>query len=253
MQLNWFAMDANPTFQKTHEMWTASAQAWIDSQGDKGDWMRRWVLDKAMTDALPPLSKARRVLDVGCGEGRFCRQLRALGYETVGVDIVEEFIAVARKADPGGRYEVGGVENLPFEPGRFDFAISYLTLLDFIDLDAAMDEMVRVIRPGGWLLACTINPFMSTFDGAWHYDEEGNKIHARVDRYMEERAQVVAWKGIEIVNYHRPLRQYLQAGLKRDLTLEWFDEPEPLPDAPNREDYMRAPYGVLMKWRKPSV
>lgn len=243
-------MQPTDSFNKSKDMWTASAQAWIDSQGERGDWMRQWVLDKAMTDALPPLSEAKSVLDVGCGEGRFCRQLRELGYQTVGVDIVEAFIDAARSSDPDGEYQIGAVEALPFERGQFDLVISYLTLLDFNDLDAAMDEMIRVLRPGGWLLACTLNPFMTSIEYPWARDADGNKTHAMVDNYLEERLQVVGWKGIEIVNYHRPLRQYLQAGMTRGLTLEWFDEPDPLPDAPNREDYLRAPWGVLMKWRK---
>ncbi|MBX3119858.1 MAG: class I SAM-dependent methyltransferase [Fimbriimonadaceae bacterium] len=231
-------------------MWESSAQAWIDSQGEAGDWIRRWVLDKAMKDALPPVDQARSVLDVGCGEGRFCRQLQALGYEATGIDPIESFIQSARTQDPAGRYLVESVESLSFPAESFDLVISYLTLLDFTDLDQAMDEMVRVLRPGGWLLSCTLNPFMTSIEYPWKRDENGDKLYAMVDRYSEERLQVVGWKGIEIINYHRPLRQYMQAFLSRGMILECFDEPDPLPEAPDRDDYLRAPWSILMKWRK---
>lgn len=65
--------------------WDTSAAAWIDIQGEAGDFGRVHVLDApmlALVDALAPAT----VLDVGCGEGRFCRMLEARGLATTGVD-----------------------------------------------------------------------------------------------------------------------------------------------------------------------
>ena len=55
--------------------WEISADAWISHIGERGDWAREYVIDPALArhfDALSP----RRVLDMGCGEGRVCRYLR---------------------------------------------------------------------------------------------------------------------------------------------------------------------------------
>jgi SAM-dependent methyltransferase len=74
---------------------------------------------------LPGLLEAhasgRRALDFGCGAGRSTRFLRGLGYETVGVDIAPEMLALARQRDPGGRYlqvgdgELGSLAGLGFD------------------------------------------------------------------------------------------------------------------------------------------
>jgi len=52
--------------------WETSAQAWIDSTGERGDW-------DASTCSIPWWMIASNALDVGCGEGRFCRRLKAFG------------------------------------------------------------------------------------------------------------------------------------------------------------------------------
>jgi hypothetical protein len=52
--------------------WNESADAWIASLSEAGDWGRAFVLDKAVTDRVAGRG-FRRMLDVGCGEGRLCR------------------------------------------------------------------------------------------------------------------------------------------------------------------------------------
>jgi 2-polyprenyl-3-methyl-5-hydroxy-6-metoxy-1,4-benzoquinol methylase len=58
--------------------WNESAGAWIADMGDHGDFGRRFVLDPVMLSRATAASAAR-ALDVGCGEGRFCRALAAAG------------------------------------------------------------------------------------------------------------------------------------------------------------------------------
>ena len=72
----------------------------------------------------------RNALDVGCGEGRFCRMLNARGVEAVGVDPTSALIAVARTRDTCGSYVEGIAERLPFRERAFDLVVSYLSLID---------------------------------------------------------------------------------------------------------------------------
>ena len=57
-----------------HNCWQASADAWIAVMGEFGDFGRRYVLDPVMLPRALSWS-LKKSLDVGCGEGRFCRML----------------------------------------------------------------------------------------------------------------------------------------------------------------------------------
>jgi hypothetical protein len=58
--------------------WNESADAWIADMGDRGDFSREFVLDGPMLTRIEGRGFVN-ALDVGCGEGRFCRMLRDRG------------------------------------------------------------------------------------------------------------------------------------------------------------------------------
>lgn len=233
--------------------WAESAEAWIASQGDKGDFARRFVLDRPML-ALVRQGRHADALDVGCGEGRFCRLLNAEGVRAVGVDPTEGLIDHARRLDPEGDYRVGRAEALDFPDASFDLVVSYLSLIDIPDYRAAIAEMARVLRPGGTLLIANLNGFNTAGqDKGWVTDLFG-RTRFTFDRYLEERAEWIAWRGIRIQNWHRPLNAYMQALLGTGLTLTHFDEPAPHGGDPARvARYVRAPWCLIMAWRKPDA
>ena len=75
--------------------WQASADAWIADMGEYGDFGRRYVLDPIML-ARALKRSPKKALDVGCGEGRFCRMLKRHGVDVTGVDPTPGLIAAAR-------------------------------------------------------------------------------------------------------------------------------------------------------------
>jgi len=228
--------------------WEESAAAWIADMGEGGDFTR-----SAVTDA-PVLARIdgrghRTALDVGCGEGRFCRMLRARGIAAVGIDPTEALLAEARRRDPDGDYRLGRAEALPFVDGSFDLVVSYLTLIDIDDITAAIAEMARVLRPGGDLLIVNLNGFATA--GSWDRSDPA-RLRFVMDRYLDERAEWVSWRGIRIRNWHRPLSSYMALLIAQGLTLTYFDEPAPNSGDPERQErYRRMPYCHVMEWRKP--
>lgn len=105
------------------------------------------------------LEATSRVLDVGCGGGNTaCLIAQQVGASVYGIDLSEVMIEKAkqraRRLGVGDRVEfrVGDVFSLPFEDHTFDAAIveSVLTPLPG-DKGAALGEMARVVRPGGWI------------------------------------------------------------------------------------------------------
>src|SRR5688572_3672726 len=138
--------------------WQSSADAWVADMGTAGDFGRRYVLDPVMLPRALAHAPAN-ALDVGCGEGRFCRMLTSRGVDVVGVDPTPSLIAAARARDGGATYVRGRAERLPFPDASFDLVVSYLTLIDIPDVETAIPEMARVLRPGGTLLIANLNSF----------------------------------------------------------------------------------------------
>ncbi|MEO1020257.1 MAG: class I SAM-dependent methyltransferase [Pseudomonadota bacterium] len=232
--------------------WDDSAQAWIASMGDQGDFSRQHILDPAMLERIGGRWFAQ-ALDIGCGEGRFCRLLKSRNIAAIGIDPTRALIEEARRRDPEGDYRLASAEKLPFADDQFDLAVSYLTLIDIPDFRAAIREMTRVLKPGGTLLIANINAFISSAaDQGWVTDGDGRRLHYPVDRYLDEFPTWVEWGGIKIENWHRPFSAYMTALLENGLELTFFDEPRPRSGDPERQAYnVRAPWFHVMEWRRP--
>lgn len=231
--------------------WTESARAWIADMGDTGDFGRACVLDRPMLERVAAGSFVD-ALDVGCGEGRFCRMLQAKGIRTTGIDPTKALIGQARRRDSEGDYRIGQAETLDFPDRSFDLVVSYLSLIDIPDIARAIAEMARVLRPGGALLIANLTSFNTAAQaGGWTRDGKGNPIFP-IDHYLDERADWVAWRGIRIRNWHRPLGAYIALLLDQGLTLSHFAEPTPYAGDPATiARYRRVPWFLIMEWRKP--
>ena len=233
--------------------WEASAEAWIADQGEHGDFGRRYVLDPVMLSRALA-QRPRSALDVGCGEGRFCRKLSEGDVETTGLDPTHNLIAAARSKHAGGRYVLGRAEELPFEDDAFELVVSYLSLIDIADFERAISEMARVLKPGGALLIANLTSFSTAgAERGWVRDAVGRKLHYPIDHYLTPRAVPVSYRGIHITNYHRPLSAYMTQLLDAGLELTYFDEPHPIASAPEPKAtaYRRAPHFLIMEWRRP--
>lgn len=236
-----------------NEGWEASAEAWIADMGERGDWGREQVLDPVMI-ARVKAGAYRRALDVGCGEGRFCRTLRGMGVAATGLDPTARLLEEARRRDPGGDYRSGVGEALPFPDASFDLVVSYLSLIDIEPYQAAIAEMARVLSPGGALLVANLTSLTTAAaEGGWERDASGEARYFKLDRYLEPRASWERWRGIAVRNHHRPLSAYLQAFLAQGLQLTCFDEPAPREDSAKARKYRRAPWYLVLEWRKPAA
>jgi len=232
--------------------WDASAAAWIAIQGENGDFGRVHVLDVPMLALVDERAPAR-MLDVGCGEGRFCRMLAARGITTTGVDPAAALIARAKALHPDGDYRVAPAETMIVEASVYDMAICYLSLIYMPDLDAALARIVAAIRPGGHLLIANLTAFnTAAVELGWVKPLIGEPSFP-IDHYLEERPRRTTWQGVDIINHHRPLKRYMQALLGHGLLLTHFDEPPATGGPPDKRDrYNRVPNFHIMAWRKPA-
>jgi ubiquinone/menaquinone biosynthesis C-methylase UbiE len=106
-----------------------------------------------------PISSGDRVLDLACGDGAYTGWLAeavAPGGEVIAVDLLPAYLAEAerRTGDPDGvrvQFVQGNVQRLPFGAGIFDVAWCAQSLYSLPDPTAAVRELGRVTRPGGFV------------------------------------------------------------------------------------------------------
>jgi SAM-dependent methyltransferase len=233
------------------EDWDQSADAWIALMR-AGNWGRLRVVDPALMSLLAGRG-FRRMLDVGCGEGRLCRMVQPLGISAVGIDPTDALIAEARAQDPTGDYRLGVAEALPVPDASFDLVMSCLSLIDIPDFRAAIAEMARALAPGGSLVIANLSNLVTGTKGpGWVNDAEGAPLYYPVDSYLAEFANWAEWAGIRVRNWHRPLSAYMAALLGAGLVLRHYQEPDAVggPDA-MAQRHRKCPFFVVMEWVKP--
>lgn len=99
-------------------------------------------------------ARPRRLLEVGCGPGELSERVAAeLGAEVVALDLSPRMVELARAR--GVDANVGDVQALPFPGASFDAVVAAWMLYHVPDLERALAEIVRVLRPGGHLVAVT--------------------------------------------------------------------------------------------------
>ncbi|MDR0524045.1 MAG: ubiquinone/menaquinone biosynthesis methyltransferase [Candidatus Methanoplasma sp.] len=99
--------------------------------------------------------RSKRCLDVGTGTGEIALMLAGEGGEVTGVDITPRMLEAARekaaaRGPPAGvRFELGDALDLPYGDGSFDVVTSGYMLRNVTDIQRSIDEMHRVLAPGG--------------------------------------------------------------------------------------------------------
>src|SRR5271169_1905323 len=121
---------------------------------------------KLETGAGAPLSGVD-LLDVGCGAGLFAEPLARLGANVIGVDPAPAAIEAARNhaEETGAKlaYRMGTVEELAEEPRRFDVVSAMEVIEHAADPKAFVASAASLVRPGGLLLASTLNRTLKSF------------------------------------------------------------------------------------------
>ena len=175
----------------------------IRTPAERKAWDR--ILDLALRERTPG-----DALDVGCGTGFLSFELAARGYRVTGIDFAPSMLAEARrKAAERGvaiRFEHGDAEQLTFPSQTFDLVITRHVLWTLPHPDLAIDEWIRVLRPGGRLVivdsqadAASQLPATENARASQEYAAVGDQLPLLNGRSREQIVTMVEAHGLTIV------------------------------------------------------
>jgi SAM-dependent methyltransferase len=203
---------------------------------DNAEWWQREFTDGAdpeYTEQIIPLMSewlrdAKRMLDVGTGEGQLARVALKLGVEqVVGIDPTAAQLKVARERGPE-LYARASAEALPFPDGAFNSVVVCLVFEHIADHVPAIAEIGRVLEPGGRFLFFLNHPLLQAPNSGWVIDHILEEEYWRVGPYLVEDVTMEELApGVVLPFVHRPLSQYVNAMADHGLLIERMEEPMP--------------------------
>jgi 2-polyprenyl-3-methyl-5-hydroxy-6-metoxy-1,4-benzoquinol methylase len=215
--------------------WERAFDVWEDFQESGLDYARDRVHGPALIRAIGP-ARGLRVLDVGCGQGRFTRVLARTGARVSAVDWSTKMIRAARaheRRDPLGiDYHQQDAVDLAriWKPNSFDLVVACMSFMDMPDLPRVLRAVPRVLRSDGRLVFSVSHP-MNTASVGWSAPQ-GRSRGARVlERYFELRRGVTAWRmrrlkrSFDTPYWHRTLEGWFTALAEAGFTVDAMTEP----------------------------
>jgi SAM-dependent methyltransferase len=235
------------------ELWEQHAGWWQDGFTDGAD---AEYEEQILPLARESLAGARRVLDVGTGEGQLARLVVRDGAErVVGIDPTRAQLATAVARGGGPLYTRGDAGALPFPDHAFDAVVVCLVFEHITDHRTAIAEIARVLRPSGRFVFFLNHPLLQAPDSGWVVDHVLDEQYWRVGPYLvEDIAMEELGKGVALPFVHRPLSRYVNAMAECGLLIERMEEPSP-PEGflARAEEYRSAatiPRLLLLRARK---
>ena len=235
--------------------WERHAEEWIA-------WARTPALDESswqlnlstLSELLP--RPGHLTLDVGCGEGRLLRVLAARGHRVLGIDASPTLARAVRTHPQPQPVVIADAVRLPLADGAADLAVAHMSLQDVDDLEGAVGEIARVLRPRGRLCAAVVHPLNSA--GTFTGDEpdaafviDGSYLGTR--RYAETVDKV--GQSMTFHSQHRTVEVYSLARERAGLLIEALREPAHqdrwVTEDPARVRWQRIPLFLHLRAVKP--
>ena len=185
----------------------------MDPQAAYGLWAKSYPprphnplmeLEHATVLALLPDVGGQTVLDAGCGSGRYLRELGDRGARAIGIDLSSAMLERAR--DATRRIARADIRALPFDRMTIDLVVSGLALGDVAELELALTEIARVLRPGGRVIYSVVHPSGEAAGWSRTFESDGRKL--------------------AIDGHWHSLDRHREACVAAGLTIEEWREPE---------------------------
>ena len=205
------------------DAWERHAAEWVRWAREPGH-DSYWLFhrDRFLELVSPP---GRLTIDLGCGEGRLARDLKALGHRVVAVDSSPSMVEAARAADPELEVVEADAAMLPFEDCAADLIVAFMSLHDIDDMSGGVREAARVLEPGGRLVAAVVHPINT---GGKFESRDPDAAFVIRDSYFDRRrytdAIVRDGLGMTFESRHWTLEDYVTAMADADLMVDALRE-----------------------------
>ncbi|MCB9329909.1 MAG: class I SAM-dependent methyltransferase [Lewinellaceae bacterium] len=255
----------------TTNYWNQNAPAWTALTRAGYDVYRDQLNTPNFLAILPEIAGLRG-LDIGCGEGHNTRLLAGQGAQMAAIDVAEIFIQNAQQTEReqplGIEYQVADAAALPYADASFDFATSFMCMMDVPDVASAFSEAFRVLRPGGFFQFSITHPCFDTPHRRNLRDAEGRTYAIEVGDYfknlkgeLEEwifgaapAAEKARWPKFVVPRYTFTISQWLNMLLETGFILDYFQEPRPsdatVEQYPSLQDAQVVSYFLHIRCKK---
>ena len=214
--------------EKQKTSWGKVAEWYEGVVLDKDSYQHKVITPNVLRLLSPKLGE--RVLHLACGEGYFSRLLAEKGAKVTGVDVSPELIAKA-KSKGGGTFVLHEAHKLlSLASNTFDSAISILSLQNIRELDGAIKELSRVLKPGGKITFVLNHPsFRVPQSSDWGFDEVKRIQYRKVWKYLKESTITILMNpgkkdSAKTYSFHRPLQTYIKTLAKHRFAVTNLEE-----------------------------
>ncbi len=214
------------------------ADAIAQSNADGLNRAHQYIEKPAMYSMLPSVS-GKKVLCLGCGTGEECNHIAQNGGSVTGVDLSRKSISIAQEKYKDITFEVMDMNSLRFEDSTFDLVYSSLTLHYSEKLEDTLNEIYRVLKPGGLLLFSVLHPIKWSAEIRRDMNDERKKAFilgydsfthpsSVYGDYLNVRPIIQKPEGYPVIKYwNRPISNYLELIKGSGFKLVSFIEPSP--------------------------
>ena len=248
------------TSESTAAAWDEGADAWDEFVESGEDFYRTEVHGPALLDACGDVA-GLRMLDVGCGQGWFTRQLAVRGAKAVGIDISHGQVDKARaheiETPLGIEYHCYPAESVAerWSPGGFDMVTGCMSVHDMPDPDSAMRAVAGVLDAGGRFIFSVTHPVTDTPYREWERRANDEKGPLKIDRYFDSGPRTLDWSMPRLKYFwktpywHRTLEEWTAGIADAGFLVRRLHEPRPTAEQvdrrPELEDCYRLPYFLV--------
>ncbi len=153
------------TDDKSIQFYKTKAEEYTAHVRNPKDSVYHAYYEKPAMYALLPDLKGKTVLSIGCGSGEDSVYLKRQGAEkSVGIDLIEELINIAKNSYPECEFHVMNMEQLDFPDASFDFAYSSLAIHYVEDWENVFKQVYKILKPNSYFLFSCGHPVRFAMD-----------------------------------------------------------------------------------------